>query len=90
MHEKLTWEEVEEEVTKFKEKFIYPTIVNKEVEEESMMWWLQKKLSRHSYDDADNNYESEDDDDENENTEKDESTEKTNVDQTENKSAVSS
>lgn len=68
MHEMLLWEEVEEKVKTFKEKYVYPTIVNKEIEEESMLWWLQEKLARHSYDDE-NNYESDengdDDDDEN-------------------------
>lgn len=55
MHEQLTWEDVEDKVQEFKEKYIYPTIVNKEVAEESMLWWIDNKLSRHSYDDADNN-----------------------------------
>lgn len=59
MHEKLTWETVEDKVNEFKEKYIYPTIINTEVEKESMLWWLQNKLSKHSYDDADN-YESDD------------------------------
>lgn len=67
MHDMLSWEEVEEKVKEFKEKFVYPTIVNKEIAEESMLWWLQEKLARHSYDDEDN-YESDgngdDDDDE--------------------------
>lgn len=67
MHEKLTWEHVEDKVNEFKEKYIYPTIINKEIEEENMLWWLKHKLSRHSYDDADN-YDSDDnvgDDDDN-------------------------
>lgn len=66
IHEKLTWEDVEDKVQEFKEKYIYPTIVNKEVEEESMLWWIQNKLARHSYDDADNYYESDDEADEDE------------------------
>lgn len=61
IHEPLTWEQVEDKVNDFKEKYIYPTIVTKEVEEELMLWWLKNKLSKHSYDEAGNN----DSDDEN-------------------------
>lgn len=86
----------------FKEKYIYPTIVNKEVEEESMLWWIQNKLSLHSYDDEDNN-ESDDenrDEYEEENEKDTESQDKDvgsnkiddtkNVDESINKSSVSS
>ncbi|KAJ8936291.1 hypothetical protein NQ318_001484 [Aromia moschata] len=50
MHEKLTWEEVDDQVDEFKEKYIYPNIINTEVNEEQMVNWLKNKLSRHSYD----------------------------------------
>lgn len=49
IHEKLTWEEVDKEVEEFKEDYIYPTIVNTEVNELSMVTWLDK-LFKHSYD----------------------------------------
>ncbi|XP_056636243.1 pseudouridylate synthase 1 homolog isoform X1 [Diorhabda sublineata] len=68
IHEKLTWEEVEDRVAEFKEKYIFPTIINKEIEEESMLWWLNNKLSRHSYDleeenESDDECDGDDDDD---------------------------
>nr|CAH7718295.1 unnamed protein product [Callosobruchus chinensis] len=49
MHEKLTWEEVEGEVNDFREKYIFPTIIEKEVNEKQMVEWINRKLSRHSY-----------------------------------------
>ncbi|VEN59748.1 unnamed protein product [Callosobruchus maculatus] len=49
MHEKLTWEEVEDEVNNFKEKYIFPTIIEKEVNDKQMVEWINRKLSRHSY-----------------------------------------
>ncbi|XP_023723376.1 tRNA pseudouridine synthase A isoform X2 [Cryptotermes secundus] len=48
IHEPLDWSEVEAEVTAFKENFIYPTITESEVEEKSMMTWLET-LHLHSY-----------------------------------------
>lgn len=60
VHEKLLWEEEESAVNEFKEKYIFPTIIETEIKEESMVCWLENKLSRHSYDDFDE----EDDDDE--------------------------
>ncbi|XP_018560852.1 tRNA pseudouridine synthase A [Anoplophora glabripennis] len=67
MHEKLTWEDVEDEINNFKEKYIYPTIVETEIKEESMIYWIKNKLSRHSYDldeeDNDSGDEGEDDED---------------------------
>lgn len=48
IHEPLDWSEVEAEVTAFKENFIYPTIIESEVEEKSMMTWLET-LHLHSY-----------------------------------------
>ncbi|CAH1159409.1 unnamed protein product [Phaedon cochleariae] len=59
MHEKLTWEDVEDQVNEFKEKFIFPTIIDKEIQEEQMLYWIHNKLSRHSYDQEEEN-ESED------------------------------
>lgn len=49
MHEKLTWDELDKEVEEFKEEYIYPTIVNTEVNEKSMITWLDR-LFLHSYD----------------------------------------
>ncbi|XP_066142289.1 pseudouridylate synthase 1 homolog [Euwallacea fornicatus] len=60
MHEKLIWEEVENDVKEFKEKHILPTILNTEINEEAMMWWIQNKLARHSYDKTDEKDESDD------------------------------
>ncbi|XP_050308285.1 pseudouridylate synthase 1 homolog isoform X2 [Anthonomus grandis grandis] len=51
MHDKLTWEDVEKDVEEFKEKMILPIIINTEINETSMLNWLENKLSRHSYDD---------------------------------------
>ncbi|KAJ8912257.1 hypothetical protein NQ315_008848 [Exocentrus adspersus] len=78
MHETLTWEEVEDKVNEFKEKYIYPTIINTEIKEESMIYWLQNKLSRHSYDleeenESDDEGADEDEADEEEDNEKNES-----------------
>ncbi|XP_019869602.2 pseudouridylate synthase 1 homolog [Aethina tumida] len=67
MHEKLLWDDVEDKVQEFKEKFIYPTIVNTEIKEESMVNWINNKLARHSY-----NEEDEDDDEKDENDSDDE------------------
>ncbi|UJR30942.1 hypothetical protein I4U23_018454 [Adineta vaga] len=39
-HETLTWEEVENEVTKFKEEIIIPHIVKKEIADKSLFKWL--------------------------------------------------
>nr|XP_023016254.1 tRNA pseudouridine synthase A [Leptinotarsa decemlineata] len=49
-HEKLTWEDVENEVNEFRDKYIFPTIINKEIEGEEMLQWIKDKLSKHSYD----------------------------------------
>lgn len=48
-HEPLVWCEVESDVKAFKENFIYPTIIQSEIEEKSMMSWLET-LKLHSYD----------------------------------------
>ncbi|ENN71395.1 pseudouridylate synthase 1 homolog [Dendroctonus ponderosae] len=60
MHEKLTWEEVEKDVQDFKEKQILPTIINTEINEESMVLWMQEKLALHSWDETAEKEESED------------------------------
>lgn len=64
-HDKLDWLETEEEVTEFKEKYIYPTIVETEIKEKSMMLWLET-LPRHSYSvrNDDNNVENDDENNE--------------------------
>ncbi|XP_015733149.1 tRNA pseudouridine synthase A isoform X1 [Coturnix japonica] len=60
LHEPLEWEEEEEKIAVFKEKHIYPTIINTEREEKSMMSWLST-LSIHDFNssttemEADNN-----------------------------------
>ncbi|KAJ9591469.1 hypothetical protein L9F63_002075 [Diploptera punctata] len=48
IHEPLDWTEVDSDVTAFKEKFIFPTIVDSEIEEKSMLNWLET-LALHSY-----------------------------------------
>lgn len=53
-HEKLLWDEVEDAVQDFKEKFIYPIIIDSEINEEPMLDWIHRKLSRHSYDSTEN------------------------------------
>lgn len=47
-HEKLTWEECDEAVQEFREKFIHSNIVRTEIEEEPMLQWLEVLLM-HSY-----------------------------------------
>ncbi|XP_007426163.1 tRNA pseudouridine synthase A [Python bivittatus] len=49
LHEALEWAEEEEKITAFKEQHIYPTIINTEKEEKSMMNWLET-LSNHQFD----------------------------------------
>ncbi|KAL1505798.1 hypothetical protein ABEB36_005276 [Hypothenemus hampei] len=61
MHEKLTWDEVEKDVKEFKENHILPVILDTEIKEEAMVWWLQNKLVYHSYDDVDEKNEESDD-----------------------------
>lgn len=46
-HDSLSWDEVEPSVQEFKEKYIYPSIVQGEIEG-SMSVWLEK-LARHSF-----------------------------------------
>ncbi|KAJ8942908.1 hypothetical protein NQ314_009883 [Rhamnusium bicolor] len=75
MHQKLTWEEVENEVTEFKEKYIYPTIINTEIKDEQMVYWLNNKLSRHSYDLEEEDNDSDEDDDVGDDDDKDEAKE---------------
>lgn len=48
IHEPLDWADVAADVTAFKEKFIFPTIVDSEIEEKSMMNWLET-LPLHTY-----------------------------------------
>ncbi|XP_067003555.1 pseudouridylate synthase 1 homolog [Anabrus simplex] len=49
IHERLDWSEVEDELNKFREKHIYPQIVDTELGEKSMYNWLLT-LPFHSYD----------------------------------------
>lgn len=48
LHEPLEWTEEEEKIAVFKEQYIYPTIINTEREEKSMMNWLST-LSIHDF-----------------------------------------
>lgn len=41
VHEKLIWNEVEDEIIAFKEKYIFPNIVKTELKEWQMASWLQ-------------------------------------------------
>ncbi|KAJ3666707.1 hypothetical protein Zmor_002141 [Zophobas morio] len=51
VHEKMTWDEAEDEVNAFREKYIFPTIISTEIEEESLVNWIVRRLSGHKYDD---------------------------------------
>ncbi|EEZ98974.2 pseudouridylate synthase 1 homolog [Tribolium castaneum] len=53
VHEKLVWDDVEKEVEEFREKYIFPTIINTEVKDEAMVAWIIRRLSTHKYDDID-------------------------------------
>ncbi|XP_077864475.1 pseudouridylate synthase 1 homolog [Saccoglossus kowalevskii] len=52
IHEALTWEQYEETIGKFKEEHIYPSIIETEIKEKSMMKWLTS-LPLHTYDTRD-------------------------------------
>lgn len=49
MHEALTWTQEEPVIQKFIDEFIFPTIVQTEIKQKSMVSWLQT-LPMHSYD----------------------------------------
>lgn len=49
MHETLEWENLNDVVEKFKEKYIYPVIIDTEIAEKSMVEWAEK-LKGHGYD----------------------------------------
>lgn len=51
MHEKLEWDAEEERIRKFFDERIFPTIVNTEMTEKSMVNWLET-LPLHSYDES--------------------------------------
>uniref|UniRef100_A0A1Y1JX55 Pseudouridylate synthase 1 homolog n=1 Tax=Photinus pyralis TaxID=7054 RepID=A0A1Y1JX55_PHOPY len=53
IHEVLEWKEVESDVDDFKEKYIYPTIVDTETSEKPMLLWLSERLTRHRFDQLD-------------------------------------
>ncbi|CAG9856803.1 unnamed protein product [Phyllotreta striolata] len=66
IHEAITWEECEDQVKEFKEKYIFPTIIETEIKEEPMIYWLHNKLARHAYDKEENESDNEGGDDEDE------------------------
>lgn len=49
VHESLKWEANETEVEQFKEDHIYPTIINTEINESSMMTWITERLCNHDF-----------------------------------------
>lgn len=49
VHEKLLWEEEKEKVDEFAERYIFPTIIDTEINEKPMLTWLEK-LDRHTFD----------------------------------------
>ncbi|KAM7284185.1 putative pseudouridylate synthase [Ixodes scapularis] len=49
LHEPLTWEEKQDIIQSFKEKHIYPTILETEKNEKSMLTWMEN-LPLHTYD----------------------------------------
>ncbi|KAI4467752.1 pseudouridylate synthase [Holotrichia oblita] len=49
IHDTLEWKELDDTVMEFKEKYIYPTIIETEIKEASMLNWT-RKLSGHRYD----------------------------------------
>ncbi|KAK8772521.1 hypothetical protein V5799_024236 [Amblyomma americanum] len=49
LHEPLCWEAKQELIQAFKEKYIFPTIVNTEQDDKSMLNWMEN-LPLHSYD----------------------------------------
>lgn len=49
VHDKLLWEEENEKVSEFAEKYIFPTIIDTEINEKPMLAWLEK-LSIHTFD----------------------------------------
>lgn len=53
VHEKMIWDEVEGEVNAFKEKYIFPNIIDTEIREELMVEWIVRRLSGHKFDDVD-------------------------------------
>lgn len=50
-HERIEWQDENEAIQNFKEKYIYPVVVETELKEKSMLNWL-KTLSLHSYGDT--------------------------------------
>ncbi|GJQ87875.1 hypothetical protein Trydic_g1146 [Trypoxylus dichotomus] len=73
IHDTLEWKELDDIVEEFKQKYIYPTIIDTEIKESSMVNWL-RKLSGHRYDafddDKNNEENSYSDDEENVNAAK--------------------
>nr|XP_022908375.1 tRNA pseudouridine synthase A-like [Onthophagus taurus] len=80
MHETLEWKELDETVDQFKEKYIYPTIINTEINENNMISWLEK-LSTHSFDLTDDDQRGDnEEDDENSDEKRDDVEESVGVD----------
>lgn len=75
MHDKLLWEEENEKVNKFAEEYVFPKIIDLEIDEKRMLTWLNEKLSRHRFDKEEeeevNDEECKDEDEQNEGKEKD-------------------
>lgn len=73
LHEPLNWEELENQVNEFKEKYIYPTIIDAEVKDQIVLGWLADRLSTHQFDLAEGeDQQSSDENDEEEDIEKQE------------------
>lgn len=60
MHDKLLWEKEEQKINDFAENYIFPTIINTEVNEKPMLTWLEK-FDRHEFDSTQEGKEEEDD-----------------------------
>ncbi|KAK5647427.1 hypothetical protein RI129_002319 [Pyrocoelia pectoralis] len=72
IHEVLEWNEVDSEVNDFKEKYIYPTIIDAEISEKPMLLWLSERLTKHQFNQIEDNgkdsdYEDNSDEEEEEN-----------------------
>ncbi|KAF5283528.1 hypothetical protein FQR65_LT13849 [Abscondita terminalis] len=61
IHDVLDWKELDVSVNDFKEKFIYPTIVDTEIKEQVMLSWLAERLSTHNFDPSANDLKPSDD-----------------------------
>ncbi|KAF5294433.1 hypothetical protein FQA39_LY13418 [Lamprigera yunnana] len=55
VHAILDWKEYQESIADFKEKFIYPTIIDTEIKDKIMLGWLAERLCDHKFDDSNEN-----------------------------------